>query len=435
MNKKTTYDRCLEEMFGLRRFGIKLELSTISAILDKLGRPQNQFHGIHIAGTNGKGSTAAMLTAILKQAGYKVGLYTSPHLVRFNERIQINGRPISNERVVAAYRAVKDKHGRKREPTFFEYTTAMAFYEFASQNVDLAVIETGMGGRYDATNVIKPVLSIITNISLEHRAYLGKTLAAIAGEKAGIIKPRTPVVTGARQETVMAVIRRTAAEKHSACYRLGEDFKIRRQSDGGFSYVGPNLRLNGLRTRLRGTHQFSNAALAAAACDILSGRGRLDIPENSIRQGLLTVEWPARLEVVSERPMVMIDGAHNLDAIEKLARHLATAPDLKGRNILLVTGILDDKPYPAMLKKLVPLCRQVILTRASIGRAVAPEVLAPIVRSLGRPCEIVADVAAAVRRAVSLAAPDDVVCVAGSLYVAGEARHALIGRGAIQSAI
>ena len=177
MNKQITYNRCLEEMYQLRRFGIKLELSTISAILKKLGNPQRRYRTIHIAGTNGKGSVAAMLATILRLAGYRTGLYTSPHLVRFNERIRINGRPISNDRVVAAYEAVKNKHGRKREPTFFEYTTAMAFYDFALQKVDVAVIETGMGGRFDATNVLIPMLSVITNISLEHKAYLGNTLA------------------------------------------------------------------------------------------------------------------------------------------------------------------------------------------------------------------------------------------------------------------
>ena len=191
-------------MYGFQRFGIKLGLSTIKKILGGLGDPQDTFTCIHVAGTNGKGSVASSLATILRCSGYKTGLYTSPHLVRFNERIQVNNRPITNEKVVASYRAVNDAHFGKRNPTFFEFTTAMALFEFAAQKVDWAVIETGMGGRLDATNIINPALSIITNISLEHREYLGNTLAQIAVEKAGIIKNRTPLVTGIRQKKAFA---------------------------------------------------------------------------------------------------------------------------------------------------------------------------------------------------------------------------------------
>ena len=435
MNKQITYNRCLEEMYQLRRFGIKLELSTISAILKKLGNPQRRYRTIHIAGTNGKGSVAAMLATILRLAGYRTGLYTSPHLVRFNERIRINGRPISNDRVVAAYEAVKNKHGRKREPTFFEYTTAMAFYDFALQKVDVAVIETGMGGRFDATNVLIPMLSVITNISLEHKAYLGNTLAAIAGEKAGIIKPGVPVVTGVRQKPALDAIRRAAAENVADCFRLGEQFSIRRHRSDGFSYYGSELRLNHLSTRLVGTHQITNAALALASCEILNNHCGLAIDEKSIRQGLLTVEWPARMEVVQDNPMVIIDGAHNLAAVENLARYLADSPELADKKIHLVIGILDDKPYRTMLKKLIAVCDTVILTRPAIGRAVKPDVLARIAGSLNRKYEIVDTVAEAVRRAIDKAAPNDAVCIAGSLYVAGEARHALIGKGIAQPGI
>ena len=187
-------------MYGLRRFGIKMGLSTIRKILSGLGNPQNTYACIHVAGTNGKGSVASSLASILNQAGYKTGLYTSPHLVNFNERIQINSRPISNANVLASYKAISRVHHGDREPTFFEFATIMAFYEFASRKVDWAIIETGMGGRLDATNIILPRVSIITNISLEHRDYLGDTLEQISGEKAGIIKPRTPVITGIRQK-------------------------------------------------------------------------------------------------------------------------------------------------------------------------------------------------------------------------------------------
>ncbi len=435
MTKKNAYNHCLEEMYGLRRFGIKLELTTLRAILDKLDKPQRQYKSIHIAGTNGKGSTAAMLTTILHRAGYRVGLYTSPHLVRFNERIKINGRPISNDRVVSAYEAVKNKHGRKREPTFFEYTTAMAFYEFARQQVDVAVIETGMGGRFDATNVLKPVLSIITNISLEHKDYLGNTLAAIAREKAGIIKPRVPVITGVRQKPAVAAVRQTAADNNADCFRLGEHFKVRRHPSGDFSYYGLNANLKNLSTRLLGIHQPDNAALAVASCEVLNARQELSVKEKHIRQGLLNVQWPARLEIVQDKPMVIIDGAHNLAAVDSLAQYLAASPDVKAKKIRLIIGILDDKPYEAILKKLVPLCHSVILTRPRIGRAVDPKILGRIATSLNRKYEIIDSVADAVHQSIGEASPEDVVCISGSLYVAGEARHALIGKGVRQPGI
>ena len=217
-------------MYGFRRFGIKLGLSTIKKILISLDNPQDAFACIHVAGTNGKGSVASSLASILYHSGYKTGLYTSPHLVHFNERIQVNNRPITNKKVVAAYNAVNDAHFGMRAPTFFEFTTAMALLEFADQKVDWAVIETGMGGRLDATNIIKPVLSIITNISLEHREYLGNTLIEIAAEKAGIIKNRTPLVTGIRQKKAFTEIKRIATQKKSTSVSTGHRFQSPAQS-------------------------------------------------------------------------------------------------------------------------------------------------------------------------------------------------------------
>ena len=200
-------------MYGLRRFGIILDLETIEAILNALGNPQNNFASIHVAGTNGKGSVASSLSAILHESGYKVGLYTSPHLVRFNERICINNRQISDADVVKSFKAVQQVHHGNRSPTFFEFATAMALYEFGRQKVDWAVIETGMGGRFDATNVIQPAMSIITNVSMEHRDYLGNTLAQITREKAGIIKRGAPVITAIKQKQAQTVVLRTAAKK------------------------------------------------------------------------------------------------------------------------------------------------------------------------------------------------------------------------------
>ena len=417
-------------MYGFRRFGIKLGLSTIKKILTGLDDPQNSFACIHVAGTNGKGSVASSLASILHHSGYKTGLYTSPHLVRFNERIQINNRPISNEKVVASYSAVKDAHFGRRDPTFFEFTTAMALYEFAAQKVDWAIIETGMGGRLDATNIIKPALSIITNISLEHREYLGNTLTQIAAEKAGIIKKRTPLVTGIRQRKAFAEVKRIAAGKKAPLFRLGTDFKVRRNQRQTFSYYGIENVWHNLQTALPGSYQVDNAALVLAACELIN-KNKTAITLDNIQQGLTKNHWPGRLEIVSQNPFIILDGAHNLAAARNLAKFLST--NLAGKAITLVIGILDDKPYQAMLKSLLPPVTRVILTRAKIDRALEPRKLYEAAKSLNPEVTISPDVGQAIKTAVETTPRHGAICIAGSLYVVGEAKEAfekgLIGRG------
>ncbi len=426
MTSTTDYDKCLQEMYALRRFGIKLELTTMAAILSGLGHPQKRFAGIHIAGTNGKGSIAAMLSTILTRAGCRTGRYTSPHLISFNERITINNRPISNADVVQAYQAVKDKHGQKRPPTFFEYTTAMAFYEFARQKVDLAIIETGLGGRFDATNILSPCVSIISNISLEHQMYLGHTLAAIAGEKAGIIKPKVPVVTGVRQKMALQTIATIARDQQAPLFRRGNHFKTRKHADGTFSYYGRQRSWKKLSLSLDGQHQYENAALALAACELLAESG-YTITEDHLRQGLAETRWPARLEVVSRSPFILIDGAHNLAAAKSLARYLSD--NLSDKKITLIIGILDDKAYQSILKTLVPLCHTVLVTQAETGRAIPPETLAKNAAALNPNTTAVSSVAEAIDRAIKPASSTDAICIAGSLYVAGEAKAVLKKKG------
>lgn len=422
MTPENEYTDCLKKMFGLRRFGIKLGLDIISGILDRLGNPQHHYACIHVAGTNGKGSVAAALATILKTAGYTVGLYTSPHLVHFNERIQIDGKPITNEGVVASYKAVSNAHQGDREPTFFEFTTAMALFEFGRRQVDWAIIETGMGGRLDATNVLHPALSIITNISLEHQAYLGDTLAEIAGEKGGIIKAGVPVVTGARQKPAVDTLTRIAREKSAPLYRSGESFRIRRHPDGTFSYYGLDNTWRDLRTSLSGRHQVDNAALVLAACEILNRNGT-DLTRTHIQNGLRDTRWPGRLEMISDAPQVLVDGAHNLAAVRLLADHLAT--HFAHRNITLVTGILDDKAYPAMLQQLLPLCKQAVFTQPKIDRAVPPESFVAVAKEYITDPMVIRDVPTAVRHAVDTAAPTDVICITGSLYLVGEVKEAM----------
>lgn len=416
------YHNCLNALYGLRRFGIKLGLSTIRHILEHLGNPQEHFNCIHVAGTNGKGSVASMLASILNICGYKTGLYTSPHLVRFNERIVINNRPISNERVVTSYKELQRIHPGEREPTFFEYVTAMALYEFGQQDVDWAVIETGMGGRLDATNVIQPALSIITNISVEHREYLGNTIREIAGEKAGIIKPHTPVITGVRQKDAIQVVDKVAESCSAPVFRLGKDFKVRRNASGSFTYYGVDNTWRNLQTGLSGIHQVDNAALALGACEVL-GRNNTRISLAEIKTGLLKTSWPGRLEVVSTHPFILLDGAHNLIAARNLAKYLTTR--LAHRDITLVIGILDDKPYRAMLDSLVPVCHRVIVTQPKIDRRMSAKKLLPIVSHLTDKVTVVEDVGQAVAHAIDSATANDAICIAGSLYVVGEAKEAL----------
>jgi len=414
------YDDCLEEMFGLGRFGIILGLSTIRSILKGLGNPQDTYRTIHVAGTNGKGSIASSLASILQRSGHRVGLYTSPHLVRFNERILVDGSPISNDDVVRSYRKVQTVHAGDRNPTFFEYTTAMALYEFGKQNVDWAVIETGMGGRLDATNVLTPELSIITNISLEHRMYLGNTIAEIAGEKAGIIKRRVPVVTGVRQRSAVSVVAEKAQSLSAPLYRLGQAFRVRRSKDGTFTYYGMESIWRKVRTGLLGNYQIDNAALVLAACEILNRKRHIQLEPDAVREGLESNRWPGRLEMVSSSPLVILDGAHNFIAARNLARFITE--NLKDRRVTLVVGMLDDKPYRSMLKSLLAACDRVILTQATINRSLPIDVLKPIASEIVPDVSLVADVGDAVVHALDTSKPDDAVVVAGSLYVVGEAK-------------
>ncbi|MBU0545042.1 MAG: bifunctional folylpolyglutamate synthase/dihydrofolate synthase [Proteobacteria bacterium] len=415
------YKDCLNSMYSLRRFGIKLGLTTIKNILSALGDPQNNYSCIHVAGTNGKGSVASALACILQKAGYKVGLFTSPHLVTFNERIQINNHLISNKNVVESYNAVNNIHQGAREPTFFEFSTAMALYEFSKEKVDWAVIETGMGGRLDATNIIKPAISIITNISIEHKTYLGNTIEKIAGEKGGIIKRGTPVITGAKQKNVINVLKNIAAKKKAPFYLLGESFKTRRNKNGTFTYHGMEKVWPNMRTGLSGTHQIENAALVLAACEILGEK--IDLSVGHMRAGLFQNKWPGRLEIVSSSPYIILDGAHNLNAARTLTRFLSK--EFAEKKIAVITGMLDDKPYAAMLKSILSVCNRVILTKPLIDRALEPETLYAASKGLVKNITIIPSVKEAIDYALSTASADEIICITGSLYVVGEAKAML----------
>ena len=425
---KLSYQECLKTIYKLGRFGIKLELDTIRDILQSLGWPHQKFKTVHIAGTNGKGSTATYIAAILQQAGFKTGLYTSPHLVKFNERIAVNGTQISDDGVVDAYEAVHAADTGKRKATYFEIATAMGFYHFAKEAVDWAVVETGMGGRFDATNVIRPEVCVITNLSIEHTDYLGKTIKALAREKGGIIKPGVPVVTAVSQPTGIKVLQDIAKEKSADILFYKTDFSMRKRlKKDTYAYNGPNHHFDGLVKPLPGEHQKENLSLALAACELIfkTHRGtdpRYDLSETLVREGLSKARWPGRLEHVMDHPLVILDGAHNLHATKVLGEYLSSF--LKGRQLTLVLGILSDKPYEKMLGYLVPLAGRVIITRAKIDRSLDPSILKQAAQRLTQnPVTIIEDVKDAVTHAVETSDSTDVVCVAGSLYVVGEAKE------------
>jgi dihydrofolate synthase/folylpolyglutamate synthase len=426
------YKLCLEKIYKLGRFGIKLELDTISNILSELNTPQNAYNMIHVAGTNGKGSTATYIASILSTAGFKTGIYTSPHLVRFNERICVDGQQVSDEEVVSAYEAVNTADKKlcrgSRRATFFEIVTAMAFYHFAQKKVDWAVIETGMGGRFDATNIITPQVSVITNLSMEHSDYLGHSIKDLAREKGGIIKPGIPAVTAVSQPSGIDKLKSIATAQKSALYRFKHDFSIRKAPGRPtYNYKGIYQTFKDLTKPLPGEHQRENLSLALAAVELIFEKNkkadpRYELTPELIHRGLAGVYWPGRLEKVMDHPLVILDGAHNFKASVLLGKYLNQT--LGNRNLTLVIGILDDKPHEAMLDQLLPRAQRVIVTQAKIDRSIESEVLtAAVKKKFKGEVQTIKDVKKAVSYAISKSCKDDAVCIAGSLYVAGEAKE------------
>ena len=419
-------DDHLAALYRLRRFGIKFGLSTITRLLRGLGNPHEQFSSIHVAGTNGKGSIAAFLSSVLTSAGYKVGLYTSPHLVRFNERIQINGQAISDEDVARVLEAVRLVYTQGDPPTFFECATAMALHHFALTGVDWAVLETGMGGRYDATNIAQPEACVISNIGLEHQEYLGNTLAAIAREKAGIIKQGVGVVTGTRQRNALTVIENVAKEKEAALYRLGKEIRLRKDKERGFTYSSVHRRLPGVKVGMPGEHQITNAALALGVVDLLLQEG-VNISDQAIYSGIAATRWPGRLEIVSKKPFVLLDGAHNPAATRILRRFLEDAIHVE--RLIMIVGILADKAWKPMLQELARVADAVILTRPQYERAADPYELAAFMRTLCQDVVVKPYLPDAVSLGFDKVGEDDAVCITGSLYTVGDAKAYLASRG------
>jgi len=407
-------------------------LRRTAALLARLGRPQDRFGALHVAGSKGKGSTAAMLDAVLRAAGWGTGLYTSPHLHTVRERVAIDGVPIAEdrfaglaERVEAAAAAIEREDRGLGGVTTFEVLTAIGFLAFAEAGCCLVVVEVGLGGSWDATNVLTPLVSVITRLDLEHTAILGRTLPEIAAAKAGIVKPGVPVVVAPQAAEALAVVERAAAE-HGAPQLVGDrDWRVA----GGwrrFDAVGPWGEYRGLRLGLPGAHQVENAGLALAALWALHPAG-IAVPAEAVRDGLATVAWPGRFERVV-RPgeaTVILDGAHTPASAAALAAALAA--EFPGERAVVVLGTSADKEPAALVGALAPVAKAVVATRADHPRAMTAEAVAAGVAAgvAELPVEAAAGVPAALARAAALAGPEGLVLVTGSLFVVAGAREAL----------
>jgi dihydrofolate synthase/folylpolyglutamate synthase len=394
-------------------------LTAITELLSRLGNPQKSYKTILIAGTNGKGSTAAMTASILCRAGYKVGLYTSPHLVDVRERIVINGKRISLPEFNRTIAYVKDKI--QQPVTYFEFLTAVAFVYFKNQKVDIAVLEVGLGGRLDATNVCKPLVSVITNIAFDHTDYLGNTLESITIAKAGIIKRNGICITAAKQKEVLRILSNVCRKRQAELYCLGRDIKIKKQKNGFFTYRGLYRNLKDLTIPLRGEHQLSNAALALAAIEISEKNG-FSVDDTAIYAGLKNTQWEGRLEVLQNQPLFLLDGAHNPAGISVLCRSLKK--DFSYRRLILIFGALSDKNYRQMLQKIVPLASVIILTQLKTKRAVPVNDIMEIVKKMGYPAIVTKNVNRAIEQAQTMAKKHDLICATGSFYLVGEIKQA-----------
>ena len=416
--EKTTSYRYAPKFFDLAR---------MERLLASLDNPHRRFPSVHIAGTKGKGSTAAMTASVLQAAGYRTGLYTSPHLHTFRERIRVDGQLIERAEVVVLAERLRPLVEGVEGITTFEVMTAMAFLHFVERGVDFAVLEVGLGGRLDATNVVSPLVSVITSLSYDHTHILGHTLAQIAREKAGIIKRGVPVVSAPQPPEAMAVIEQVCREREAELVVVGRDwtweageanlkgqwFKV---AGGGGQEASRSFWIP-----LLGRHQLINATIVVAAVEMLRRQG-VHIPEASVREGLRRVRWPGRLEVLGRRPFLIVDCAHNADSAQKLAAALREL--FAYRDLILVFGASADKDIRGMMRALLPLAREVILTRAHHPRAADPGELREEARSLGWEAAISEDVAGALSQALKLADEDDLVCVTGSTFVVAEAREA-----------
>lgn len=427
-----TYDQAIEYLKGLTKFGINLGLVRIEEILRRLGNPQQRLNIIHIGGTNGKGSTTAMLASILKAAGYKIGMFSSPHLHSYTERFLINGEPIQPQKLAQLIGYLRPHLEAMvaegfEHPTEFEVSTALALFYFAQEQTDFVALEVGLGGTIDSTNVVTPRVSVITNVALDHMNYLGQTIEEIATVKAGIIKKGVPVVTAA-EGSALEIIKHSAATQNSKLTEVGKDITwqgLQQSISQGYQEFIIDGRHNSYQVKLPllGRHQQTNAATAVAAVEILFDGNGHHIPSTAVLEGLRTVKWPARLEVLQSQPTVILDGAHNHAGAVVLKQALVEY--FTQQKFIFVLGMLADKERAKVVAELAPLAKQVIVTRSNNPRAGDWAALAEHVQNYLEEVSLVQDVGQAVQLALSKAAKEDVICITGSLYMVAEARATL----------
>ena len=419
----TDYEKKSSYLYGPEHF----DLARVEELLALLDNPHLHFKSIHIAGTKGKGSVAAMCESVLRVAGYRTGLYTSPHLHTFRERIQVNGQLIPQEAVASLTERLQPLVSRIEGITTFEIITALGFLYFAEQGVEFAVLEVGMGGRLDATNVVNPLVAAITSLSYDHTHILGKTLPLIAREKAGIIKDKALVVSAPQSPEAMTVIEEVCQEKEAKLTVIGRD---RTWEAGEANLEGQWFRVSSSGFRvpsselwipLLGRHQLDNATVVVAAIEKLRQQG-INIPEASIREGLRQARWPGRLEILGRKPFVVVDCAHNADSAEKLKAALEEL--FTYRRLILIFGASVDKDIEGMMRELFSLAHQVIVTQANHPRAADAGALQEKALAFERQARASDSVASALALALEQAGPQDLICVTGSVFVVAEARAA-----------
>jgi dihydrofolate synthase / folylpolyglutamate synthase len=428
---ETRYNQALDYLYSFVDYSLKhsselakaeFNLDRMFALLDELSNPQEKYPIIHVAGTKGKGSVSALCAAALQAAGYKTGLYTSPHLLDYVERIQIDGEPIFHEQMIDLVEEIKPAVAKIPKLTTFEITTALGFLAFAKNDVTAAVIEVGLGGRLDATNVVMPKVTVITSLSFDHMAVLGNTLAKIAGEKAGIIKPGVPVVSAPQPDEALEVLQRVATERNCPFVLVGRDVKFERLTsslDGQEFAISTQLSAVRLSIPLLGKHQIQNAAMAYAA---LKASG-IEISEEAIHRGFSQVQWRARFEVARREPPVILDSAHNQDSFAKLRETLEE--HFPGKQVYLIFGASEDKNIPGMFAEMKPKIKKLLVTRADHPRALEPKKIIELADQAGLESEMVTPVESAFRHALELSEKDgSIVLSAGSMFVTAEVMKA-----------
>lgn len=430
-----TYQEALDYLNSETAEGIKPDLTRITYLCERLGDPQLDYATVHVAGTNGKTTTARMVAAVLHRVGYQVGVYTSPHLISYTERIVIDGTEIAEADFAGAVERLiphldeTNRQAATGRVTQFEALTALAFLLFREKNIDCGVIETGMGGTWDATNMIQPEVAVITNIALEHTDRLGDTLEEIAAEKAGVVKARLTCITGIEEPAIRRIVEERCAAAGAPIKILGRDFRVigvegAADRSQRVSIAGLFARYDDLVVPLAGEYQATNAALAVACCEaFLAKQDRAGELPKVLPEALATVQSPGRLEVVQENPMVVLDGAHNPAGARELASALKSAFDYD--RLILVVSILADKDVDSILRELVPLANTVVVTQAASDRAVDADALADKVSRLTSEFSVEREVAGGIGQAIRRAGPRDLVLVTGSLYTVGEAKQYL----------